>query len=213
MINILCFGDSNTYGVDPKTQKRLDRFQRWPGVLQKLLGPEYYVIEEGLAGRTTIWDDPMVDDRNGFKVLGMLLDTHSPIDLIIIMLGGNDLKARFSALPEDTCGGIERMIKLIRTHIYPGNSKAPKILIIAPVPTGMHMEKCPYFGFTDQAVADSRRLPILLENLAERWECFYVNAGEVAQADEADQVHMNANSHRKLALKLAELIRTNTGMV
>ena len=103
MKTIVCFGDSNTYGRDPVTRGRLDKKTRWPGVLQNTLGEEYEVIEEGLNGRTTVWDDPVRGGpkRNGSLYLLPCLESHTPIDLLVIMLGTNDLKARFSVTPYD----------------------------------------------------------------------------------------------------------------
>lgn len=207
VINILCFGDSNTYGVDPHTGMRYTREKRWTGILQELLGKEYYVIEEGIGGRTTVWEDPLADNRCGIKALPMLLDSHSPLDIVIIMLGGNDWKHRFGALPEDSAGGIEKLIKLIRSHVYGAGCFAPEILIAAPVPMGEHLEKSPYTGFGMEAVEYSRMLPKLLEKVAKKNECMYMNAGDIASADEVDQMHLSEESHRKLAVKFAEIIR------
>lgn len=130
MINIMCFGDSNTYGVDPVTGNRLERYQRWPGILQKILGEEYYIIEEGLGGRTTVWEDPLAEDRNGIKSLKMLLDSHSPLDWVILMLGTNDLKYHFSALPTDVAAGMEKLVVTILHHVYKENEHPPKILLL-----------------------------------------------------------------------------------
>lgn len=93
MKNIVCFGDSNTYGRDPVTKGRLDKKTRWPGVLQNILGEEYDVIEEGLNGRTTVWNDPVRGGpkRNGSLYLLPCLESHAPINLLVIMLGTNDL--------------------------------------------------------------------------------------------------------------------------
>ena len=93
---ILCYGDSNTWGYDPVNACRYDRNIRWPGVLQKELGQAYYVKEEGLCGRTTVWDDPVEGHKNGLKQLTPILHSHCPLDLVVIMLGTNDLKMRYS---------------------------------------------------------------------------------------------------------------------
>lgn len=206
MKNIMCFGDSNTYGVNPKTGLRFPRDKRWTGILQKLLGEEYYVIEEGLSGRTTVWEDPLADNRCGIKVLPMLLDSHLPLNLVILMLGSNDWKHRFGVLPEDVSSGVEKLIKLIRHHAYSPAYSVPDILIAAPIPKGEHLEKSPYPGFTREAIAYSKKLPGLLEEVAKRWNCLYLNAGEVACADKADQIHMDEVSHEKLAELFAQTI-------
>ncbi len=206
MKNIMCFGDSNTYGINPKTGLRFPRDMRWTGILQKLLGEEYYVIEEGLGGRTTVWEDPLADNRCGIKALPMLLDSHLPLDMVILMLGSNDWKYRFGALPEDVAAGVEKLVKLIHHHPFPQSYSVPDILIVAPIPKGEQLEKSPYTGFVREAIAYSKKLPVLLEDVAKRYGCLYLNAGEAACADEADQIHMNEASHKSLAKLFARTI-------
>ena len=97
MINILCYGDSNTFGSIPKENKRYSINERWTGRLQNILGNDYRIIEEGLGGRTTVFDDPFEPGRNGIAYIEIALETHKPLDLIILALGTNDVKAHFSA--------------------------------------------------------------------------------------------------------------------
>ena len=96
MKTVLCYGDSNTWGYIGGTGERFAPEVRWPGVLQAALGGAYRVIEEGLNGRTTVFDDSIEEGRNGETYLRPCLQTHAPIDLVILMLGTNDLKRRFS---------------------------------------------------------------------------------------------------------------------
>ena len=105
MKTIVCFGDSNTWGFNPATKDRLDRDSRWTGVLRNTLGAEYIVVEEGLNGRTTVWDDPIEGYKNGKTYLIPCLETNHPFDLITIMLGMNDLKKRFSLSAFDVANG------------------------------------------------------------------------------------------------------------
>ena len=100
MKTILCYGDSNTYGLMPDSPDRYPRDVRWTGILQKKLGEDYYVIEEGLSGRTTLWDDPIEEHKNGKKYLLPCLETHKPLDLVVIMLGTNDLDHMFFDVEE-----------------------------------------------------------------------------------------------------------------
>ena len=97
MKTILCYGDSNTYGYDPSNGFRYPKNVRWTGVLADLLGPEFTVIEEGCNGRTTVFDDPLEGWKNGLDYLKPCLNSHKPIDLVILMLGSNDLKDIFHA--------------------------------------------------------------------------------------------------------------------
>lgn len=204
MKNVLCFGDSNTYGVNPVDGNRFGRMERWPGILQNLLGEEYHVIEEGLGGRTTVWDDPLADHRNGIEALEMLLDSHAPLDEIVLMLGTNDLKYHFSAIPEDIASGMEKIIVMILHHIYGEKGHAPHILLMSPIALGEGVEHSKYSGFRKEAVRYSKMLPVLYQDIAERYGCGFLEAGIVAQPDKADWIHMNAVSHRKLAEKIAE---------
>ena len=116
MINILCFGDSNTFGTNPKGGRHSWN-TRWPGRLQVLLGPEYYVIEEGMGGRTTVWDDPLEPGRCGIQALPMALQSHKPLDLVILFLGTNDCKAHFHASPRVITKGMENLCHTYRDLI------------------------------------------------------------------------------------------------
>ncbi len=207
MKTIMCFGDSNTYGINPETGMRFGRKERWTGVLQELLGEDYDVIEEGLPGRTTVWEDPLADHRCGLAALPMLLDSHAPLDWVILMLGNNDLKHHFSALPEDVASGIEKLTAAILRHPYKQQSVPPEILLISPAAMGENIEDSRYGGFREEAVRYSRMLPELIRQAAVRYECAFFEAGLVAEADPADKHHMNRASHRRLAEKLAEILQ------
>ena len=88
--SVLCFGDSNTWGYIPLTAGRLPRAERWTGILQKSLGESYYVIEEGLNGRSTVFYEPFREGRNARTTILTILESHAPLDLLIIMFGAND---------------------------------------------------------------------------------------------------------------------------
>ena len=96
-MNILCFGDSNTWGYKPDKTGRFDENTRWTALLQKKLGPEYHIIEEGLCGRTTVFQDELRESRRGLDMIGVTVEMHNPLDLVIIMLGTNDCKTRYGA--------------------------------------------------------------------------------------------------------------------
>ena len=110
---VLCYGDSNTWGYNPITKERYEKDERWTGVLQNALGNDYHVIEEGLNGRTTVWDDPIEGFKNGKTYLIPCLETHKPLDLVIIMLGTNDLKKRFSLSAYDIAQGAGVLIDVV----------------------------------------------------------------------------------------------------
>ena len=131
---IVCFGDSNTHGYDNKSGGRFDRFTRWPMVLQSLLGEEYLIREEGLSGRTTVFSDPLHESLSGVETIRPVLFTHEPVSLLIIMLGTNDVKARFSATAENISRGLDRLIKKAKAAEDAFLHQKVNILVIAPYP-------------------------------------------------------------------------------
>ena len=130
--HIVCFGDSNTHGYEAATGGRFDETQRWPCLLQKLLGDEYLVLEEGLSGRTTVFRDPCFEGLSGLDAIFGCLMSHEPVDLLIIMLGTNDTKERFSA-PAGSIGlGLARIVKKAQSITDCWSRGKPDILIITP---------------------------------------------------------------------------------
>ena len=205
---ILCFGDSNTYGRDPVTKGRLDRETRWPGVLQKRLGGEYDVIEEGLNGRTTVWNDPVRggSKRNGSVYLLPCLESHSPIDLLIIMLGANDLKARFSVTPYDIAESIGALIEIARGSRSGLDGKSPKILIMVPPPLGKLTEWAETF---QGGVEKSRQLADYYQSVASAYDCLFLDTSTVIQTSKLDGLHFDPEDHHKLGAAVANIIYEN----
>lgn len=203
MKNVLCFGDSNTYGTNA-TGGRFERNQRWTGILQKILGDEYYVIEEGCGGRTTVFDDPIEEHKNGKKYLLPCLHSHWPLDLVIIMLGTNDLKNRFALSPTDVQWGMENLIMAIQNMDRLVYGKAPEILIMAPVQIGR-------LSGLEQILIGAKekceQLPALYGQLAKARNTHYLNAGDYAEADDADGVHIDEAGHCALAQAVADKVR------
>jgi lysophospholipase L1-like esterase len=142
MKTILCYGDSNTWGFNPVTQDRYPMTERWTGVLAQALGAGYHVIEEGLNGRTTLWDDPIEEWRNGKTYLLPCLWSHKPIDLVTLMLGTNDLKERFSVSAYDIAASAGVIVDLtLRSGAGP-NGSAPS----ASPPLASTTRPCPSSG-------------------------------------------------------------------
>lgn len=210
MYRILCYGDSNTWGYNAETGDRFPEDVRWTGVLQGLLGPAVRVLEEGQPGRTTVWDDPIEEHRNGKAALYSTLECQSPVDLVILMLGTNDLKPRFSLNAFDIAAGAERLIRIIRTHLPDGQKQPPCILLVCPPPIGDQVDSGAIGGMFTAAhsVAESRALPRYFAPLAQRYDCLYCQAGDyVTDISPVDSVHLTAEGHRALAEALADLIR------
>ena len=208
MKTILCYGDSNTYGSDPVKGGRHGLDVRWAGVLRKQLGDRYWVIEEGLGGRTTIWDDPYEPDRNGKAYLTPCLMTHRPIDLVVLMLGTNDLKRRFSLSPYDIASGAGVLIDLIRRSECGPDSGAPQVLLICPPPLAKLTHLADMFaGGTEK----SQQLVLYYKQRADEFGCTFLDAGQVIVSSDLDGIHFEADQHHKLGLAVAEKVRTILG--
>lgn len=201
---ILCYGDSNTWGYDPATQGRYPRDKRWTGVLRKKLGEGYLVIEEGLNGRTTVWDDPIEGFKNGKEYLIPCLETHKPIGLVVIMLGTNDLKMRFSLPACDIAAGAGTLAKIVqKSETGPGDS-APPVLLIAPPPVAKLTEFAEMFeGATQKSVHLSR----CFRQVAEELGCQLLDASEVMVSSDVDGIHFDVDEHRKLGEAVAGRVK------
>ena len=160
MRQILCFGDSNTWGLDGDSGKRLPWGVRWTSLLQEKLGQQYHVIEEGLCGRTTIFDDPLRDGRRGTELLPILLETHATVDGVVLMLGTNDCKTAFGASAEVIGKGIERLLRQIRYA-----APQAEILLISPIYLGDNVwrPECDP-EFSQASIVVSQRLQPVYEN-------------------------------------------------
>lgn len=209
MRNVLCFGDSNTHGQIPG-EGPLDRFgvaQRWPGVLQSALGTGWRVIEEGLSGRTTVHDDPVEGKhKNGRRYLVPCLQSHAPLDLVILMLGTNDLKRRFNIPASEVAMGIGCLVYDIK-ELAPGPAgTVPEIMIVAPPP--MHDDLHEWAAIFDGAPEKSRKLSLEFEVMADSQEVHFFDAGAVAPCDPADGFHLGQGAHDALGHALAQEIET-----
>jgi lysophospholipase L1-like esterase len=205
---VLCYGDSNTHGQVPGGTP-LDRYgweRRWPGVLARELGPKWYVIEEGLSGRTTVRDDPIEGvHKNGRRYLRPCLQSHAPVDLVIIMLGTNDLKARFQQPASEVAMGIGCLIHDIK-ELAPGPAgHMPEVMIVAPPPMLDDIKEWePIFS---GAPEKSRRLALEFEIMADSLEVHFFDAGSVIQCDPLDGFHINAQAHEALGVALANEVQ------
>ena len=205
MYNILCFGDSNTFGTNP-SGGRWDRNQRWTGLLQQRLGSGFYVIEEGLGGRTATSEDFLEPDKNGYRHLPVALRSHRPLDLVILMLGTNDMKHRFALLPEDIAQGAAQLGRLAETYDYGPGYSIPKILLVSPIHIEPGIEHSVFTGFSADAVEISHKLAPLYRAHAEANSWLYLNAADLAQASQKDKLHMEAEGHLALAQAIGDII-------
>jgi len=202
---ILCYGDSNTWGWNPATQVRYARGERWPGVLSQELGEGYRIIEEGLNGRTTVWDDPIEKDRNGKAFLGPCLETHRPVDLVALMLGTNDLKKHFSASACDIADGVGALVEIVLKSRAGTGGSAPKVLLMAPPPLGR------LTGFVEMfegAKAKSRKFSDHYRRVAEVHGCAFLDTSEVIVSSDIDGVHLELSEHQKLGKAVAARVKS-----
>lgn len=201
MKNILFFGDSNTWGYIPLSGERYTCDERYVGLLRKRF-PDYNFIEEAMNGRTTCYDDGSRPGRNGFAYLLPSLFSHSPLDLIVIMLGTNDFKARFSATPQETKRGVEQMIKLIKSPLMYAGKPDTKILLVTPVGMG-DVEKGPFAGvFPEGSKKKIAELNKEYEALSKQYGIYHMDASVVASAQDSktpDYIHIDKTGHQKLA--------------
>lgn len=208
MKTILCYGDSNTWGYTPATAERYGRDERWPGVLRNSLGEGYLVIEEGLNGRTTVWDDPIEGYKNGKEYLIPCLETHRPIDLVIIMLGTNDLKKRFSLSAFDIAQGAKVLVDIVQRSSAGSNGSAPDVLLLAPPPVAKLSEFAEMF---EGAEAKSQKLSQHYRQIAEELGSHLLDTSEVIVSSDIDGIHFEVDEHRKLGEAVASLVRQILG--
>jgi len=210
---ILCFGDSNTYGAVPTLARsgrhRYAPDRRWPGILRRQLGAGWAVIEEGLPSRTTLRDDPIEGaHKNGLAALPICLESHMPLDLVIVMLGTNDLKYRFAAPPGDIADSLESLVRAVqRSEAGPGGAP-PSVLLVAPPP----IQEVDWLGemFLGGA-AKSALLGARLAAVAERCGVPFLDAGGLIEASAVDGIHLDSDAHRRLGGELAKLVQQNFG--
>jgi lysophospholipase L1-like esterase len=209
MKTVLCFGDSNTWGYDPDASsgapfpRRHPPETRWTGVLARELGADWRVVEEGQNGRTTVFVDPFNPYRVGRDYLPAALESHKPLDVVVLMLGTNDLKAVNAAPASQIAEGVAVLAKMILASDAGPEARPPKLLLMAPPAigdvTGLPDGEEKFAG----ADAKSRRLPELYRRHARFLRCGFVNAQEFTQPSPADGVHLDAANHLALGRAVA----------
>ena len=210
--HIVCFGDSNTHGycADPADcadgGDRFNEDERWTCLLQKALGEEYLVIEEGLSGRTTVFPDPLHESMSGLDVIYSCLMSHEPVDLLIIMLGTNDTKERLGANAACIGIGMERLVAKAKT-VEAWRGGKPNILVICPPHIGEGLLDHPFgaamgLGCTEK----SRGLAPCYRELANRLGCAFLDAEGLAEFNKLDCMHLTCRGHRQLAEALSALV-------
>ena len=208
MTTILCYGDSNTFGYVPETGMRYPREVRYPGRLQMLLGDDYTVIEEGCNGRTTIHDDPVDGWKNGLDYLRPCLNSHKPVDIVILMLGSNDLKDTFHLTAKEIAEGAGTLVEVIQEFTEEKQGFVPRIILVAPPEIGEGIADSAFYGrFLENAIGRSREFPKWYRRVAEENGCVFVDAASVVKASPVDSLHLSPEGHARLAEEFAHVIR------
>ena len=201
---VVCFGDSNTWGYDPVTGARYPPDVRWTGVLRDQLGAEYTVVEEGLNGRTTDVDDPVDIDRNGRTHLPSRLESHAPFDLLVIMLGTNDTRARLNRSASDIAQSAGLLGRMASRSVSGPGGTAPAVVLVAPPP----MLVLPGW---DEMLAGAGEKSAQFGNrfawIAERYGLHFFDAGSVITSSPVDGIHFSPESHALLGAAVAARTR------
>jgi lysophospholipase L1-like esterase len=206
---ILCYGDSNTWAQkdDKKSDGRYGANIRWTGALQNLLGDYFYIIEEGLASRTTDLEhyNPQKKSRNGLTYFEPCLMSHHPVDMVIIMLGTNDLKLQYSRSSDEIAKALKQYVEIIKADL-----SSTKILLISPV---IINDKAPLYKeyydgiYNEESATKSKQLATSLERLAKDTGSLFFNASAVSKPGK-DGIHFDEKSHLPLATELAKIIKS-----
>lgn len=200
-ITVLCYGDSNTWGQKPDKTGRYPVNVRWTGILQDLLGNEYYIIEEGLGSRTTDLNYDRKPGRNGKTYLQPCVESHSPLDVVLIMLGTNDLKLEYARSAKDIADALEGLVSIVREYGTNSSESSPEIVLISPILIDSKAPKFTeyYTGYYDERSAtESSFLANEIKLRAEKLGCKFIDAATVAKPGE-DGIHFDKPSGRALA--------------
>lgn len=210
--SILCYGDSNTFGHRPTDGQRYPYGVRWTSLLAENLGKDFQVIEAGLNSRTTVIDDEVEKYRNGLKYIDVVVEMNWPLDLVILMLGTNDMKVRYQAQAVDIAErarSIVREIRRLHQEIRP--DWMPQILLVSPLLVGEKirdgLSDCSEGFGGERAYWLSRELAPLYQQVAREEGCHFLDAGSVASAGTADALHLEEEGHRDLAAAMEAKVR------
>ncbi|MBX2843527.1 MAG: SGNH/GDSL hydrolase family protein [Flammeovirgaceae bacterium] len=204
MKTIVCFGDSNTWGYDPVTRDRFATKKRWTSVLQKEIGKDYLVIPEGLNGRTTVWDDPIEGWKNGKEQIIPILGSHKPIDLVVILLGTNDLKQRFSLSAVDVARGAKVLVEIVQKSNFGSDGKPPKVLLLAPPAFSPSPELDYLFK---GGLEKSENFGVEFYKVAEETGCHFMDTGKFIESSEIDGIHFDEENHELLGKAVSGILQ------
>lgn len=204
MKTIVCFGDSLTWGYNPDDGTRYSFDQRWPGILQNELGNGVRVIEEALNGRLVFKESSFLPNRSGQKMIEPLLESHAPIDILILMLGTNDVQPHLNLSANEVASGCASLIWAVQRSMAGPGFGVPQILLIAPPLLGKVkglME--PFFKGGEKT---SRQLAPAYENISKSLGCHFLDSSKFIRASKIDGVHLDPSEHKRLALRVKKVV-------
>ncbi|MDR2529040.1 MAG: GDSL-type esterase/lipase family protein [Synergistaceae bacterium] len=217
---ILCYGDSNTWGLNPDTFNfetgaftRHPYQIRWPGCMASFLGSDCRVIEEGYNGRTTVFEDPIRPGRCALPHFLVSYYSHEPLDLLVLMLGTNDTKDIYAAQPAVIGMGVERLLRELFLILPASLSPKLRTLLISPPEVAPIGDSSKYYpGFSAASREKSKQLPAIYEKLAGRYHCGFLNAAEFVTPSSVDGLHLNEDAHVKLGEVIGTKVKKMLGM-
>jgi lysophospholipase L1-like esterase len=205
MKTILCYGDSNTWGYIPASGARFTHTIRWPAIIQNNLERKVLIIEEGLCGRTTVFDEPFREGRNGKKLLYPLLESHSPIDLVILMIGTNDLKSIYKGNAYIAAAGVDMLADIVLNSACGPNGGCPELLLMSP-PVMKNLSSEMAEIYSDSYEAESNKFSYFYNQIANKHGCNFLDVSTIASPSQLDGVHFDENGHKILAKSITKII-------
>lgn len=207
MKTILVYGDSLTWGSVPGESRRHPRIVRWSNVMANDLGDEYEVITDGLRGRLTAYDENLADcNRNAAKTLPTALYAHAPLDLVVLMLGTNDMQPHIAGTAIAAMQGMRRLVTIVQTHLAGPDITNPKVLIVSPPKLCKTTDEF-YTGFFEGTIEQSFRLSDYYLQIAQEKHCSYFDAATVAVTSPLDGVHLDEENTINIGKALAPVVK------
>lgn len=194
MKKVLCFGDSNAFGFNPKDGSRFDEFSRWSGILKNFSKGKFEIIEEGQNNRTAFSKNPMGKSYTGYKILPEFLK--EKFDVVILALGVNDLQSQYGATFLDFELGISNLIEIIKNNL-----PNAKIILVAPANITQDILKSPIFSklFDESSIEKSKKLPEIYLEISKKYNCEFIDLNKVAKPSSFDGLHFEPSEHKKIA--------------
>jgi lysophospholipase L1-like esterase len=205
MSRILVFGDSNSWGFEPGTGRRYPKGTRWPTVMHDALGSDWELIEEAMNGRTTVFEDPIEPYRSGVAYWPACLLSHAPLDVVIIALGINDLKRRFSLSAADIAGGAARLAQIAQELAVDDEGRRSQIILVSPPPLAKLSDLADAFAGGTET---SHHLKAQFAKTAAALGVHFIALGDTVSLSNIDGIHLDAEGHRTWGRKMAELVKT-----